>query len=86
MREWRKARAEADSVPAYVVFTDATLEALAEVRPTTRQAMLKVNGVGAAKLDKYADELLELLGLTAGGGADRPARRSLPPDRRLNPD
>ena len=62
LREWRKARAEADSVPAYVVFTDATLEAMAEVRPSTRQAMLKVNGVGAAKLEKYADELLAILG------------------------
>ena len=62
LRAWRKERAEADAVPAYVVFSDATLEALAEVRPTNRQALLRINGIGAAKIDKYADEVLEILG------------------------
>ncbi|MDQ6641403.1 MAG: ATP-dependent DNA helicase UvrD2 [Actinomycetota bacterium] len=61
LRAWRKVRAEADAVPAYVVFSDATLEALAEVRPTDRQALLRINGIGAAKVDKYADEVLEIL-------------------------
>lgn len=61
LRAWRKERAEADEVPAYVVFSDATLEALAEVRPTNRQALLRINGIGAAKIDKYADEVLEIL-------------------------
>ena len=58
---WRKERADAESVPAYVVFSDATLEALAEVRPTDRQALLRINGIGAAKLEKYADDVLEIL-------------------------
>ena len=48
-------------MPAYVVFSDATLEALAEVRPTDRQALLRINGIGAAKLEKYADDVLEIL-------------------------
>ncbi|MCW2758680.1 MAG: ATP-dependent helicase, Rep family, partial [Nocardioidaceae bacterium] len=61
LRAWRKERADADSVPAYVVFSDATLEALAEVRPTDRDAMLRINGIGAAKLERYADEVLEIL-------------------------
>jgi DNA helicase-2/ATP-dependent DNA helicase PcrA len=61
LRAWRKGRAEADEVPAYVVFSDATLEALAEVRPTDRQSLLRINGIGAAKVDKYADEVLEIL-------------------------
>ncbi len=62
LRAWRKQRADADAVPAYVVFSDATLEALAEVHPTSRQALLRINGIGAAKVDKYADEVLEILG------------------------
>ena len=37
LRSWRKEQAEAQSVPAFVVFSDATLEALAEVKPTDRQ-------------------------------------------------
>jgi DNA helicase-2/ATP-dependent DNA helicase PcrA len=62
LRAWRKQRADTESVPAYVVFTDATLEALAEVRPTTREAMLRINGIGPSKLEKYADDVLAILG------------------------
>jgi DNA helicase-2/ATP-dependent DNA helicase PcrA len=62
LRTWRKERADAESVPAYVVFTDATLEALAEVRPTSREALLRINGIGPSKLEKYADDVLALLG------------------------
>ena len=61
LRSWRKEQAEAQSVPAFVVFSDATLEALAEVKPTDRQALQSINGIGKAKLEKYADELLALL-------------------------
>ena len=62
LRSWRKQRAEAESVPAYVVFSDATLEALAEVRPTDRTALARINGIGPAKLEKYADDVLAILG------------------------
>ncbi|HET8603791.1 MAG TPA: ATP-dependent DNA helicase UvrD2 [Marmoricola sp.] len=62
LKNWRKERAAAESVPAYVVFSDATLEALAEVRPTSRQALLRINGIGQAKLEKYADDVLAILG------------------------
>ncbi len=61
LRSWRKEQAEAQSVPAFVVFSDATLEALAEVRPRDRQGLQSINGIGKAKLDKYADELLEII-------------------------
>ncbi len=61
LRSWRKEQAEAQSVPAFVVFSDATLEALAEVRPTDRKGPQSINGIGKTKLDKYADELLALI-------------------------
>jgi DNA helicase II / ATP-dependent DNA helicase PcrA len=61
LREWRRERADHDSVPAYVVFTDATLQAIAEVRPTTEQQLLAINGIGASKRDKYADDVLGLV-------------------------
>jgi DNA helicase-2/ATP-dependent DNA helicase PcrA len=67
LKQWRKQRADAESVPAFVVFSDATLEALAEVRPTDRQSLLRVNGIGAAKLERYADDVLAVL---AGAAAD----------------
>jgi len=61
LRSWRKEQAEAQSVPAFVVFSDATLEALAEVRPTDRRGLQSINGIGKTKLDKYADQLLEII-------------------------
>jgi DNA helicase-2/ATP-dependent DNA helicase PcrA len=61
LKSWRRERAASESVPAYVVFSDATLEALAEVHPTSRQALLRVNGIGPAKLEKYADDVLAIL-------------------------
>jgi len=65
LKQWRKQRADAESVPAFVVFSDATLEALAEVRPGDRRGLLGINGIGAAKLERYADDVLAVLAGTA---------------------
>ncbi|MBA2769712.1 MAG: ATP-dependent DNA helicase UvrD2 [Sporichthyaceae bacterium] len=62
LREWRTEQAREQSVPAYVVFTDATLTAIAEVRPTDPAQLLAVAGVGRGKLDKYGPEVLALCG------------------------
>ena len=61
LRAWRLERSKADSVPAYVVFTDATLEAIAERAPATLGALSTINGVGTVKLDRYGAEVLALL-------------------------
>lgn len=50
-------------MPAYVVFNDKTLEALAALRPSTTEALLGVRGIGPAKLEAYGDELIDLIGL-----------------------
>jgi len=65
LKAWRRERAKADGVPAYVVFHDATLAAIAEEQPTNRAALATVQGVGPTKLERYADELLDIVG-TAG--------------------
>jgi superfamily II DNA helicase RecQ len=62
LKEWRLDQARRQGVPAYVVFTDKTLEALASLRPTTQGALLGVPGIGPAKLEAYGDDLLDLLG------------------------
>lgn len=59
---WRKEEAAERSVPAYVVFTDATLAAIAERRPTSRRELAVINGIGAKKLEAYCDVLLGLVG------------------------
>jgi len=61
LREWRLARAADDSVPAFVVFTDATLQLIAEHRPSDERGLLKISGVGASKLAKYGDDVLAVL-------------------------
>jgi DNA helicase-2/ATP-dependent DNA helicase PcrA len=65
LRAWRKAQAEAQSVPPYVVFSDATLVAIADARPSSRGGLAQISGVGPTKLTRYADPLLEVI-----GGAD----------------
>jgi DNA helicase-2/ATP-dependent DNA helicase PcrA len=66
LRAWRRKRAEADGVPAYVVFNDRTLAALSERRPRSRGELLAVEGIGPSKLDRYGAELLALLANDGG--------------------
>ena len=61
LRRWRAERAKADEVPAYVVFHDSTLHEIAAVRPQTREQLSAISGVGPAKLERYADDVLEAL-------------------------
>lgn len=62
---WRLQESKTRAVPAYVVFTDATLRAIAEQRPRDAAALLKVSGVGARKLETYGESLLGLLAAAA---------------------
>ena len=61
LRDWRAEQAKEQSLPAYVVFTDATLTAIAETRPTDRPGLSRIPGVGASKLERYADQVLAIL-------------------------
>jgi ATP-dependent DNA helicase RecQ len=61
LRELRKQLADARNVPAYVIFSDATLQEMAARRPTTPGALLDVSGVGPVKLERYGEEFLEVL-------------------------
>ena len=47
--------------PPYVVFTDATLTAIAEHRPADRAALVGIPGIGARKLDRYGAAVLALV-------------------------
>ena len=69
LREWRLAVSREQSVPAYVVFSDATLQAIADARPASRAELAGIPGVGAVKLDRYGAAVLELC------AEMRPARR-----------
>ncbi|WP_240759301.1 HRDC domain-containing protein, partial [Phytoactinopolyspora endophytica] len=60
LRAWRLERAQEQKVPAYVVFTDATLTALAETKPADEAALRAVPGVGQSKLERYGPEVLKM--------------------------
>jgi len=62
LREWRRATAREHNVPAYVVFHDATLEAIAAARPQTLDDLGGISGIGAKKLERYGAALLEITG------------------------
>ncbi len=62
LRSWRATTAKEHGVPAYIVFTDATLVELARECPTDNAALSRISGVGAHKLERYGVELLALLG------------------------
>ncbi|WP_370288688.1 UvrD-helicase domain-containing protein [Nocardioides sp.] len=66
LKDWRRETArqageDGKSLPAYVVFTDATLELIAEHRPRTLAALAKINGVGPSKIERYGESVLALL-------------------------
>jgi DNA helicase II / ATP-dependent DNA helicase PcrA len=58
LRAWRSQAAQAQSVPAYVVFTDATLQAIAETRPATLRELSGLPGIGSRKLELYGEDVL----------------------------
>jgi DNA helicase-2/ATP-dependent DNA helicase PcrA len=61
LRSWRKAQAEAQGAPPFVVFSDATLVAIADARPSTRGGLAQIAGVGPTKLNRYAEPLLRVI-------------------------
>jgi DNA helicase-2/ATP-dependent DNA helicase PcrA len=63
LREWR--REAAGNKPAFTVFTDATLEAIAESKPGSIADLLRINGVGRAKLEAYGEDVLALISASA---------------------
>lgn len=60
LKAWRTATAKEAKVPPYVIFTDVTLQAIAERAPTTEQDLLSIAGIGRVKLDKYGDAVLTI--------------------------
>ena len=62
LRATRMELATEQGVPAYVVFTDSTLAAMAEQRPLDEDAFAALPGVGQAKLERYADMFLQVVG------------------------
>ncbi len=77
LRRWRLDAAHRAKVPAFVVFTDATLMAIAERSPADRAALSRISGVSAGKLAAHGDAVLEALrGPEHDEGAQPPGGRA----------
>ena len=61
LREWRRQEAAEQKLPAYCIFTDATLVALAEGRPRNAAELVKIQGLGPTKASKYGEHVLAIL-------------------------
>ena len=61
LRTLRKQLADEQRVPAYVVFSDATLAEMAARKPATEEALLEVSGVGQSKLQRYGEAFLAVI-------------------------
>jgi superfamily II DNA helicase RecQ len=61
LKEWRGKTAMAENIPAYVVFADKTLIAIAAAKPANEFDLLNLNGIGPAKAAKYGEIVLEIV-------------------------
>jgi DNA helicase-2/ATP-dependent DNA helicase PcrA len=75
--EWRRGKAAEEKIPAYVVFTDTTLQAIAERAPRTAAELARVPGVGSVKLGRYGAGVLAICA-DAGSPADGAAPGAAP--------
>ncbi|WP_430785854.1 DNA helicase RecQ [Actinoplanes sp. G11-F43] len=73
LRAWRGATAKEQSVPAYVIFHDATLRAIAALAPKTLAELGTVSGVGQSKLTKFGDQVLAAVAGSAEAGTSADA-------------
>lgn len=64
LREIRKTIADANNVPAFIIFSDATLKDMSIKQPRTAKELLNVSGVGQFKLEKYGQEFLKFFNNT----------------------
>lgn len=62
LRAWRTGVAKELGMPPYVIFHDSTLRQIAAAPPSTLDGLAAVNGVGQTKLERYGQQILEILG------------------------
>ena len=61
LRTWRNEEGERAAIPPYAVFTNEQLRQMAESRPDTKARLQAIEGIGEAKVSKYADTVLTLI-------------------------
>jgi ATP-dependent DNA helicase RecQ len=81
LREWRSATAKQQGVPAFVVLHDATLDAICVQRPSSRDELLEIPGIGERKAERYGRQILELLARQSSASKVAPESQDNPRSR-----
>ena len=71
LREWRRGVAREHGVPAYTVLHDTSLREIASRRPQSIESLADVSGIGATKLVRYGQAIIEVVGAGSPAGSGR---------------
>ena len=66
LKAWRSERAACDRVPPYCVMPNRSIDEIARLRPSSREDLAEINGFGPSRIEKYAADVLELVGRKNG--------------------
>ena len=61
LRGWRARVAKEEQVPAYIIFSDATLQAVSEALPMTVDELYAISGIGRKKAQLFGQDLLDIV-------------------------
>jgi len=76
LRAWRAAAAKMEGIPVYMITNNKQLAKMIRLKPTSREALGGVEGVGEAKIAKYGDQVLEILSKHLSGTPGQAAEQS----------
>lgn len=66
LRDWRSQRCKKEGVPPYVLFTNKELVAIVKQRPQSSAELMKIEGIGKAKVEKYGEDVLAISKINPG--------------------
>lgn len=67
IRDWRSQRCKKDGVPPYILLTNQQVAQIVKTRPQNMTDLMKIEGVGKARADKYGEEILKISRVNLGG-------------------
>ena len=60
LRQWRNEKSKKDGVPPYIILNNKQLAEISQRRPQSKYDLMKVEGIGKAKVEKYGDDILKI--------------------------
>ena len=67
LRDWRSGRCKKEGMPPYILFTNQQLAQIVKKRPQTLAELMKIDGIGKARVEKYGEEILSISKISPPG-------------------